>query len=115
MVMTCYLLHLLILCPVTELQYIIYPFKLLTVGFHEFGHAIVGLCTGAKIESITLDPDEGGATRMRGGIPCAYHGPDVCMHGQSNSSFLISTRRRAYASSWLSGQLPDWRCTHCMR
>lgn len=47
----------------------IYPFKLLTVGFHEFGHAFMGVCTGAKIESIHLDPNEGGATRMRGGIP----------------------------------------------
>ena len=34
-----------------------------------FSHAIVGLCTGAKIESIVLEPNEGGATRMRGGIP----------------------------------------------
>lgn len=29
----------------------------------------MGICTGAKIESIHLDPNEGGATRMRGGIP----------------------------------------------
>lgn len=32
-------------------------------------HAIAGVLTCAKIESIQLDPDEGGATRMRGGIP----------------------------------------------
>ncbi|CAI2165297.1 15136_t:CDS:2 [Funneliformis geosporum] len=29
-----------------------------------------GCCTGAKIEAIEIDPDEGGVTRMRGGIPC---------------------------------------------
>lgn len=40
------------------------------MGFHEFSHAFVGLLTCAKIESIQLDPDEGGATRMRGGISC---------------------------------------------
>ncbi|KAK0535557.1 hypothetical protein OC835_002340 [Tilletia horrida] len=48
---------------------IIYPFKLLTVGFHEFGHAFAGVLTCARIESISLDPHEGGATRMRGGNP----------------------------------------------
>ena len=29
----------------------------------------MGLCTGAKILGITLDPDEGGATKMKGGNP----------------------------------------------
>ncbi|KAI9027638.1 peptidase M50B-like-domain-containing protein [Phycomyces nitens] len=48
---------------------ILSPFKLLTVGLHEFSHAIVGCLTCAKIESIEIDPDEGGVTRMRGGIP----------------------------------------------
>ena len=53
-----------------------------TVGFHEFSHAFVGLLTCAKIESIQLDPDEGGATRMRGGIsfltlPAGYLGSSL--------------------------------------
>ncbi|KAH8929966.1 hypothetical protein BT69DRAFT_1306937 [Atractiella rhizophila] len=52
------------------LRHLLYPFKLLVVAFHEFSHAAVGCCTGARIESITLDPNEGGATRMRGGIQC---------------------------------------------
>ncbi|KAF7295277.1 hypothetical protein MIND_01066800 [Mycena indigotica] len=43
--------------------------RLLTVGFHEMSHAIMGLLTCAKIHSIELDPDEGGATSMSGGIP----------------------------------------------
>lgn len=64
-----YVVVITILWHVPILKFIIYPFKLLTVGFHEAGHAIVGLLTGAKIESITLEPNEGGATRMRGGIP----------------------------------------------
>lgn len=38
------------------LKWLIYPFKLLTVGFHEFSHAVAGKLTGAKIESIRLDP-----------------------------------------------------------
>src|SRR5438046_1562108 len=38
--------------------------QLLTVGLHEFSHAAIGCCTGAKIESIEIDPDEGGATKM---------------------------------------------------
>ncbi|KAF8898224.1 peptidase M50B-like-domain-containing protein [Gymnopilus junonius] len=51
------------------LRVIIYPFKLLTVGFHEMSHALMGVLTCAKIHSIELDPDEGGATSMSGGIP----------------------------------------------
>ena len=37
---------------VKYLKSILYPFKLITVAFHEFGHAFVGLLTGAKIVSI---------------------------------------------------------------
>ena len=64
---------------VPYLKLIIYPFKLLTVAFHEFSHAIVGLITGAKIVSVKLDPNEGGATVMKGGIsylslPAGYLG-----------------------------------------
>ncbi|KAF8520181.1 peptidase M50B-like-domain-containing protein [Hysterangium stoloniferum] len=43
--------------------------RLLTVGFHEMSHAIAGVLTCARIHSLELDPDEGGATRMSGGIP----------------------------------------------
>ncbi|CAO1631562.1 unnamed protein product [Parajaminaea phylloscopi] len=64
-----YVVVIAILWNVPYLKLVIYPFKLNTVGLHEFGHAFVGLITGAKIESITLEPNEGGATRMRGGIP----------------------------------------------
>lgn len=64
-----YIVAILLLWNIPYLKVALLPFKLLTVGFHEFSHAIVGLCTGAKIESIHLDPNEGGATRMRGGIP----------------------------------------------
>ncbi|KAF5349503.1 hypothetical protein D9756_009006 [Leucocoprinus leucothites] len=90
-----------ILWHVPYLKVIIYPFKLLTVGFHEMSHALVGLLTCARIHSIELDrkwhdsrllrskitnydicppiPDEGGATKMSGGIqwltlPAGYLG-----------------------------------------
>nr|XP_031863112.1 uncharacterized protein CI109_001590 [Kwoniella shandongensis]KAA5530184.1 hypothetical protein CI109_001590 [Kwoniella shandongensis] len=51
------------------LEELLYPFKLLTVGMHEMSHAIAGVLTCASVEQITLDPHEGGSTRMRGGIP----------------------------------------------
>ncbi|ORY92604.1 peptidase M50B-like-domain-containing protein [Leucosporidium creatinivorum] len=58
---------------------IIFPFKLLTVAFHESCHAIAGTLTGAKITSMQLDPNEGGATAMSGGfaffsLPAGYIG-----------------------------------------
>ncbi|THG96383.1 hypothetical protein EW145_g7786 [Phellinidium pouzarii] len=65
----CYIIAIAILWHVPVLNWIIYPFKLLTVGFHEMSHAIAGLLTCAHIHSIELDPDEGGATRMSGGVP----------------------------------------------
>jgi hypothetical protein len=65
----CYVIIIGILWHVPYLKLLIYPFKLLTVGFHEMSHAFVGVLTCAHIHSIELDPDEGGATSMSGGIP----------------------------------------------
>ncbi|EJF62704.1 hypothetical protein DICSQDRAFT_154520 [Dichomitus squalens LYAD-421 SS1] len=64
-----YIVVIFILWHMPYLSVIIYPFKLLTVGFHEMSHALAGILTCAHIHSIELDPDEGGATRMSGGIP----------------------------------------------
>jgi hypothetical protein len=75
----CYIIIIGILWHVPYLNLIIYPFKLLTVGFHEMSHAFMGVLTCAHIHSIELDPDEGGATSMSGGIawltlPAGYLG-----------------------------------------
>ncbi|ORX48027.1 hypothetical protein DM01DRAFT_1326683 [Hesseltinella vesiculosa] len=64
-----YTAAILVLWNMPYIKIVLAPFKLLTVGLHEFSHAIVGCLTCAKIESIEIDPDEGGVTRMRGGIP----------------------------------------------
>ncbi|GMG02568.1 unnamed protein product [Aspergillus oryzae var. brunneus] len=55
---------------------------MLVIAFHEFGHAITACCTGGKVESISLDPHEGGVTHMRGGIsavtlPAGYLGSSI--------------------------------------
>ncbi|KAJ1926274.1 hypothetical protein IWQ60_003930 [Tieghemiomyces parasiticus] len=65
-----YAVAILILWNVPYLKHILYPFKLFTVALHEFGHAAVGCCTGAKIHSIEVNPNEGGLTKMSGGISC---------------------------------------------
>jgi len=74
-----YIIAIGILWHVPYLDKIIYPFKLLTVGFHEMSHAFAGVLTCARIHSIELDPDEGGVTKMSGGIqaitlPAGYLG-----------------------------------------
>lgn len=56
--------------------------QMLVIAFHEFGHAITACCTGGKVESISLDPHEGGVTHMRGGIsaitlPAGYLGSSL--------------------------------------
>jgi len=75
-----YSFAILILWNVRYLKELLLPFKIVTVALHEFGHASVGICTGtpihsflfikgAKIESIEVNPDEGGLTKLRGGNP----------------------------------------------
>ncbi|KAI0692214.1 peptidase M50B-like-domain-containing protein [Cytidiella melzeri] len=68
-VAACYIVVIALLWHLPYLTLILYPFKLLTVGFHEMSHALVGVLTCATIHSIEIDPDEGGATHMSGGIP----------------------------------------------
>ncbi|KAL7753279.1 hypothetical protein RI367_001054 [Sorochytrium milnesiophthora] len=77
-----YTVGILILWNLPYLKYILYPFKLVTVAWHELSHAIAGICTGAKIESIQINPDEGGVTYLRGGktccvLPAGYIGSSV--------------------------------------
>lgn len=55
---------------------------MLVIAFHEFGHAITACCTGGRVESISLDPHEGGVTHMRGGmsaitLPAGYLGSSI--------------------------------------
>jgi hypothetical protein len=49
------------------LKHLLTPFKLVVTAIHEFGHASVGLCTGAKIESIKVEANTEGVTTMLGG------------------------------------------------
>jgi Zn-dependent protease with chaperone function len=55
---------------------------MLVIAFHEFGHAITACCTGGRVKSISLDPHEGGVTKMQGGIsaitlPAGYLGSSL--------------------------------------
>ena len=55
---------------------------MLVIAFHEFGHASTACCTGGRVESISLDPREGGVTHMRGGVsaitlPAGYLGSSL--------------------------------------
>lgn len=52
-----------------QINWILWPFKILTVSFHEFGHAIACVLTCGKVVGLELDPREGGATHMKGGVP----------------------------------------------
>jgi hypothetical protein len=55
---------------------------MLVIAFHEFSHAITSCFTGGRVESISLDPHEGGVTHMRGGkqfitLPAGYLGSSL--------------------------------------
>ena len=55
---------------------------MLVIAFHEFSHAIMAVLTGGRVLSITLDPNEGGVTQMKGGrsaltLPAGYLGSSL--------------------------------------
>lgn len=46
---------------------LVYPLKIFVVLLHEVSHAIAVFVTGGTVDSITLDPRQGGATYFSGG------------------------------------------------
>ncbi len=46
---------------------VVLPLKLLVVFFHESSHALAALLTGGSVESISINPRQGGVTVTRGG------------------------------------------------
>ncbi|KAI9019668.1 peptidase M50B-like-domain-containing protein [Hyaloraphidium curvatum] len=69
----------LILWPIPYLNLVLYPFKLVTISFHEFGHASAAWLTGGRVTGITVEPNLGGKTEYRGGVqaiilPAGYIG-----------------------------------------
>lgn len=46
---------------------VVYPLKIFVVLLHEVSHAVAVVATGGRLDSITLDPLQGGATYFTGG------------------------------------------------
>lgn len=65
-----YVIGITILWNLWGLKCILYPYKVFTVLLHEFCHAAAGCCTGARIVSIEVDPNQGGLTKMKGWPAC---------------------------------------------
>lgn len=81
-VIVAYVVVIALLWNIPYIRWILYPFKMLTIAFHEFSHAIACVLTGGKVEKISLDPREGGVTHMRGGkgaltLPAGYLGSSL--------------------------------------
>lgn len=77
-----YVVVIAILWNVPYVRWSLWPFKMLVIAFHEFGHAITAVCTGGRVKSISLDPREGGVTHMVGGksaitLPAGYLGSSL--------------------------------------
>ncbi|KAE9967904.1 hypothetical protein EG328_007908 [Venturia inaequalis] len=77
-----YVVVIALLWNIPYVRMVLWPFKMLTIAFHEFGHAITACCTGGRVKSISLDPREGGVTHMTGGIsaltlPAGYLGSSI--------------------------------------
>ncbi|KAJ6186684.1 hypothetical protein N7519_007985 [Penicillium mononematosum] len=81
-VMGAYVVVIALLWNLPYIRWVLWPFKMLVIAFHEFGHAITACCTGGKVKSISLDPHEGGVTHMQGGmsaitLPAGYLGSSI--------------------------------------
>ncbi|OOQ83325.1 hypothetical protein PEBR_35114 [Penicillium brasilianum] len=81
-IMAVYVVVIALLWNLPYVRWSLWPFKMLVIAFHEFGHAITSCCTGGKVKSISLDPHEGGVTHMQGGIsaitlPAGYLGSSI--------------------------------------
>ncbi|HEX4954470.1 MAG TPA: M50 family metallopeptidase [Thermoanaerobaculia bacterium] len=48
-------------------SWLVFPFKILVVLFHELSHALAAIATGGSVLSIELVPQEGGLARTAGG------------------------------------------------
>lgn len=51
-------------------RWLLYPFALLSVVFHEFGHALMVWLTGGRVAKIVIEWSESGYTSFTGGWPC---------------------------------------------
>lgn len=81
-VIAAYVVVIALLWNIPYIKMILWPFKMLTIAFHEFGHAFACILTGGRVVSITLDPNEGGVTQMKGGrsaftLPAGYLGSSL--------------------------------------
>lgn len=81
-VIAAYVVIIAVLWNVPYVRWSLWPFKMLVIAFHEFGHALAAVLTGGKVQSISLDPNEGGVTHMLGGkggitLPAGYLGSSL--------------------------------------
>ncbi|CZT11629.1 uncharacterized protein RAG0_15702 [Rhynchosporium agropyri] len=81
-VIAAYTVAIALLWNLPYIRWSLWPFKMLVIAFHEFGHALAACCTGGRVKSISLDPREGGVTHMYGGIsaitlPAGYLGSSL--------------------------------------
>ncbi|KAK1761011.1 peptidase M50B-like-domain-containing protein [Echria macrotheca] len=81
-VIAAYVVGIALLWNIPYVRGILWPFKMLVIAFHEFGHAITCVLTGGRVKSISLDPREGGVTHMQGGrnaitLPSGYLGSSL--------------------------------------
>lgn len=81
-VIAAYVVAIALLWNLPYVRWVLWPFKMLVIAFHEFGHALAAVLTGGRVQSISLDPHEGGVTHMLGGksaitLPAGYLGSSL--------------------------------------
>ncbi|KAL2019638.1 hypothetical protein VTK56DRAFT_9453 [Thermocarpiscus australiensis] len=68
-IIAAYVVVIALLWNLPYVRWVLWPFKMLVIAFHEFSHALACVLTGGRVKAISLDPREGGVTHMAGGAP----------------------------------------------
>jgi hypothetical protein len=82
---------------------LVYPLKIFVVLLHEVSHAMMSVATGGSVESITLDPMQGGACYCPGGnafltLSAGYLGSLLW-----GGLMLSAAQRSRVKSQWVNG------------
>jgi len=82
---------------------VVYPLKIFVVLLHELSHAMAVVATGGHVDSINLDPRQGGATYFTGGsaflaLSAGYLGSLFW-----GGAMFTAARTRAIRADWVNG------------
>lgn len=84
---------------------LVYPLKIFVVLLHEVSHAIAVVATGGHVDSITLDPYQGGATYFSGGSAFAALSAGYLGSLLWGGAMFSAARTRRVKAQWVNAAI----------